>query len=152
MDAFQALVDERIREAMAAGLFDRLPGAGKPLELEDLSGVPQDLRAGYILLKSAGALPEELELKQELLRLDDLISACDDDARSRELRRQRANGALRLSMMLERRGFGPAHAEYFHRCHARMTSRSPSPGLTHGSGPAHDTEEHRRALPRTECS
>lgn len=127
MDAFHALVDERIREAIAAGLFDRLPGAGKPLEFEDLSGVPEDLRAGYILLKSAGALPEELALKQELLRLDDLLAACDDDARSRELRRQRANGALRLSLMLERRGFGPAHVEYAETLRDKLTRSAGDP-------------------------
>jgi len=112
MDGFEAVVEERIRQAIDAGCFANLPSAGKPLVLEDTSAVPPDLRAGYILLKSAGCLPEELALKQELLRLDDLIDACDDEASSRELRARRSGGALRLAMLMERRGFGAAHAEY----------------------------------------
>ena len=52
-----------LRDAIEAGAFASLPGHGKPLVLEDLSRVPADLRAGYMLLKSANVLPEEMELK-----------------------------------------------------------------------------------------
>lgn len=38
------LAEQRIQEAMRSGEFANLPGHGKPLELEDLSGVPEDLR------------------------------------------------------------------------------------------------------------
>ena len=51
------MVEERIAAAQKAGLFDSLPGKGKPLGLEDLSGVPEDLRVGYHILKNANMLP-----------------------------------------------------------------------------------------------
>lgn len=112
MDEFHALVDEQVRRAMEAGLFDKLPGAGKPLELEDLSAVPDDLRASYILLKNAGVLPEELALKQELLRIDDLLAACESEGEREALRARRNGGALKLAFLLERRGLRPSMLEY----------------------------------------
>nr|WP_315988872.1 DnaJ family domain-containing protein [Desulforamulus aquiferis] len=37
--------------------------------MDDLSHIPDDLRCGYILLKNAGVLPEEMELKKEIVSL-----------------------------------------------------------------------------------
>ena len=37
MDAISIIAEQRIREACERGAFDSLPGAGKPLELEDNS-------------------------------------------------------------------------------------------------------------------
>ena len=51
MSYFWRLAEERIKEAQRAGAFDNLPGKGKPLDLEDLSWVPEDLRIGYLVLK-----------------------------------------------------------------------------------------------------
>lgn len=118
------VVERRIQDAEAAGLFRNLPGTGQPLELEDLSRVPDDLRGGYILLKSAGVLPEELELRQSLLRIDDLLAACEEEGRCETLRRERAIAALRLSMLRERRGFGPVHDEYAAKLGARLGGAS----------------------------
>jgi hypothetical protein len=56
---FWRIAEERIREAQQAGAFDNLPGKGKPLELEDLSWVPEELRIGYLVLKNAHVLPPE---------------------------------------------------------------------------------------------
>ena len=50
---FSCLAEERIREAQKNGVFENLPGKGKPLVLEDLSLVPADLRLAYHVLKNA---------------------------------------------------------------------------------------------------
>ncbi|WP_337588323.1 DUF1992 domain-containing protein [Paenibacillus gorillae] len=42
MNWMSTLVEQRIQEAMARGEFEQLKGKGKPLELEDLSYVPED--------------------------------------------------------------------------------------------------------------
>lgn len=60
MDAISIIAEQRIREACERGAFDSLPGAGKPLELEDNSHIPEDLRMAYKLLKNAGYVPEEV--------------------------------------------------------------------------------------------
>ncbi len=44
MSYFYRIAEEKIVEAQKAGTFDNLPGKGKPLELEDLSWVPEELR------------------------------------------------------------------------------------------------------------
>lgn len=119
-DPLHDLAEEKIRAALEAGLFDGLPGRGRPLELEDLSLVPAELRTGYMVLKSANVLPEELELKQSLLRIEDLLAACEDEPENRALERQRSTASLRLSMLLEKRGFGPAHLEYAAKLAARL--------------------------------
>ena len=111
-DPLHQLAERRIQEALEAGAFDRLAGAGKPLELDDLSGVPEELRAGYLLLRSAGMLPEEMELKRSLVGLDDLIACCHDSAELRELRRRRDAAALRFAILMEKRGRGAALADY----------------------------------------
>ena len=70
MNPLDRLAEARIEEALREGAFEGVPGAGQPLPLDDLGGVPDDVRAGYLLLKGAGYLPPEMELKRETLRLD----------------------------------------------------------------------------------
>lgn len=62
----ESLIEQRIREAEAAGQFCNLPGAGKPLRLDDDDHVPEELRAGYRLLKNAGYAPPWIELQQRI--------------------------------------------------------------------------------------
>ncbi|WP_371320142.1 J-domain-containing protein [Chengkuizengella axinellae] len=64
---------KKIREAKAKGEFDNLPGKGKKLELEDLSHIPNELRMSYKILKNAGIVPVEMQLKKEIVSLQDLI-------------------------------------------------------------------------------
>lgn len=103
MDALHRIADAKIREAIARGEFDDLPGKGKPLQLEDLSRVPEDLRGGYLLLKGAGVLPEEVELRKELLTLQDLLRACTDAGERDRLRRTVRERSLRLAILLDHR-------------------------------------------------
>lgn len=73
------LVEQHIREAQEKGELSNLPGEGAPLHLEDDSGVPVELRTAYCLLKNAGYLPPELEMRREALELNDLISELHPD-------------------------------------------------------------------------
>lgn len=68
------LSEQHILAAQQAGVFDNLPGTGKPLILDDDSAVAEELRAGYRLLKNAGYLPPELEQRKEALQLRDLLA------------------------------------------------------------------------------
>jgi len=102
MSLFSKLAEDRIKDAIARGAFDDLPCKGKPLELDDLSRVPSDLRMSYMLLKNAGMLPEELELRQSTLRLRDLIEACGDEASRRPLEQELRAKLLKLEILRER--------------------------------------------------
>ncbi|NDL65962.1 DnaJ family domain-containing protein [Acerihabitans arboris] len=80
------LAEQHIQQALREGEFDNLPGYGKPLQLDDDSAVPEDLRAGYRLLKNAGYLPAELQDRQDALRLSDLLQGIDEqDARHEDI-------------------------------------------------------------------
>src|ERR1041385_3431974 len=53
MDFLHRIAEERIQKAQEEGLFDNLEGRGKPLDLDDDSWVPEDLRLTYKILKNA---------------------------------------------------------------------------------------------------
>lgn len=103
MSLIETIAEARIRDAMARGDFDDLPGKGKPLELEDLTGVPDDLRAGYLLLKNAGVLPEEMQLRKEMVTLEALVDACADPEERTRLRKDLNWKMIRFQLLLERR-------------------------------------------------
>jgi len=79
MDIFSKIAEQKIREAMENGEFEDLAGRGKPVALEDESWIPEDLRMSYKVLKNAGCLPPELELRKEILNLRELLNSLDDD-------------------------------------------------------------------------
>jgi hypothetical protein len=79
MDIFEKIAEKKILEAIAQGLFDDLPNKGKPLKMEDDSWVPEDLRLAYKILKNAGCIPPEMEIRKEIIDLKELLKTIDDD-------------------------------------------------------------------------
>lgn len=67
------IVEQRILEALSRGEFDDLPGAGRPLDLDDDPLVPEDLRLAYRILKNAGYVPAEVETLNEIAQLETLV-------------------------------------------------------------------------------
>jgi hypothetical protein len=104
MSFFDRIVEERIRTAQTEGAFDNLPGKGKPLNLEDDSGVPEDLRLAYKILKNSNCLPIEMELRKEFLNLRKLLNAAIDEPTRRELRRELNLIALSLNLRAKHLG------------------------------------------------
>jgi hypothetical protein len=102
MDILAKIAEQRIREAMERGEFDNLPLHGKPLNLDDLTGVPEHLRMGYKILKNAGVLPEEMQLKKEIVSLKTLLDACYNEAEKQTLQQKMNEKVLRYHMMLEK--------------------------------------------------
>jgi len=99
---FWRIAEERIREAQRAGAFDDLPGKGKPLALEDLSWVPEDLRIGYHVLKNAHVLPPEAELLKDIHTLEDLLKYVEDEGECRALVKSIQSKVIRLDMLKRR--------------------------------------------------
>jgi len=98
VDIFQKIAEQRIRQAMEDGEFDNLPGKGQPLQLEDDSHIPEDIRIPYKILKNANCLPPELELKKEILRLEDMLANMPDE-KEKYLQMKRLNVlVMRLNM------------------------------------------------------
>jgi hypothetical protein len=117
MLAFELIAEERIREAMRAGAFDNLPGAGKPLALDDDRLVPEDLRIAYRILRNAGCIPPELQARMEAAGLRRLAAAATDDAMRR---RALARLALIEAQLEARGGSLPRASAYCERIVARF--------------------------------
>src|SRR5215475_14576001 len=98
---FGRIAETRIREAIAQGDFESLPGAGKPLNLDDYFATPEDLRMAFSILKNANCAPAEVELLKEISRLEHAIADASDAAASQELRRTLARRQTELAMALE---------------------------------------------------
>lgn len=76
---FEKIVEERIRQSQKKGEFDNLLGAGKPLEIEDISCIPKDLRLAYKMLKNADCVPPEIEIKKEIRSTEALLENLTDE-------------------------------------------------------------------------
>ena len=102
MSYFWRIAEERIKEAQRAGAFDDLPGKGKPLDLEDLSWMPEDLRIGYLVLKNAHVLPPEAELLKDIHTIEDLLKHVEDEGERRALAKSIQFKLIRLDMLKRR--------------------------------------------------
>lgn len=71
------LAEPRIQEAIGRGELDNLPGTGKPLVLDDDTFVPPELRISYRVLKNAGYLPRDLQLRSEISELEAFVTTVD---------------------------------------------------------------------------
>ena len=98
----ERIAEQRILEAQRNGAFDNLPGKGKPLELEDMSSVPDDLRIGYHVLKNAHVLPPEAELIKDIHTLEDLLKHVEDEGERRALVKSIQWKVIRLDMLKRR--------------------------------------------------
>jgi len=98
---FGKLIEEKIREAMEAGEFDNLPGAGKPIDLEAYFATPADLRLSYSVLKSARCLPEEVELRKEIESLTERLAVCSDVGQRDSLNEQIRSQTLKLNLLTD---------------------------------------------------
>jgi hypothetical protein len=103
---FDRLVEEKIREAMEAGEFDHIEGAGRPVNLDAYFAAPEELRAGYSVLKNAGVVPEEAQILKEIAETKESLKNArrsrEHDALSRRLR----DLQLKLDLLVERNRAG----------------------------------------------
>src|SRR5579862_1852695 len=66
LDWMHTIAERKIQEAMEDGLFDNLPGKGKPLILDDDPLTPAHLRLTHHVLKNANVVPEWVALEKEI--------------------------------------------------------------------------------------
>ena len=99
MNCFAKLAENRIQVAIEAGDFDDLTGKGQPLNLEEDSHIPPELRMAYKILKNADCLPPELELRKEVVQLQDLVAAMPDEAEKLKQMRRLNFLVMKLNMM-----------------------------------------------------
>lgn len=88
------LIDARIREAEAAGAFDNLPGAGKPLPRED---DPENALLNR-LVRENGAVPDFVSLSRELARLRAELAETGDRSRRHDILKEMSMMDARIAI------------------------------------------------------
>ena len=101
-ESFDKIAEKKIREAMDNGEFDDLPGKGKPLQLEDDRHIAQDIRLAHKILKNANCLPPELELRKEILTMEELLDGVKDT--KEKYRQIKKLNYLIMKLNMSRRG------------------------------------------------
>jgi hypothetical protein len=116
----EKIAEEKIREAEQRGEFKNLPGAGKPLALEDDSMIPEQLRMAYKILKNSNFVPPEVEDKKEIKNLRDMLEKTSDESeRYRQI--QKLNLIItRMNMRKSRPVFLDEDQVYYQKVLARV--------------------------------
>lgn len=99
--AFERIAEQRLRQAISDGWLDDLPNRGGRLDLEEYFRTQEDVRLAYSVLRNANCLPEEVELRNEIARLDRALASAADDAERRQLERDIADRRLRLNLLVD---------------------------------------------------
>ena len=123
MSYFWRIAEERIKEAQRAGAFDNLPGKGKPLDLEDLSWVPEDLRIGYLVLKNAHVLPPEAQLLKDIHTIEDLLKHVEDEGERRALAKSIQFKLIRLDLLKHRSRASSSLRDYGRKLVAKFQTK-----------------------------
>jgi hypothetical protein len=112
----ERLIENRIREAIEAGQFKNLPGAGRPLPLDEPDSLHRDMWLANHLLQNNKALPPWIELAKEIDTAGDRAEALWDEYAG-WLTRTRASLAAAPRREVERRqpGVAATYARYFER-------------------------------------
>jgi hypothetical protein len=100
---FSHIAEKRIREAIAQGHFENLPGAGQPLNLEEYFSTPEEVRMAYSILKNARCAPAEVELLNEVSRLERAVAQTGDVIARESLQRELTNRRTQLAIVFEHR-------------------------------------------------
>ena len=121
MTNFFRIAENKIKEAMRQGQFDNLEGKGKPLEFEDDSFVPPDLRMAYKVLKNSGFLPPEIETEKEIRKATDLLANMKDE-KERYRQAQKLNLLItKINMQTKRNINFEKHQIYHQKIVERIT-------------------------------
>jgi hypothetical protein len=103
MNAIAWIAEQRIREAMDQGLFDNSPYRGRRIELQEDESIPPELRMAFKVLRDAGCLPPEVELRKDVSTLSALLDTVVDPDERRRIGRELNDKLLRLELLRRRR-------------------------------------------------
>lgn len=94
MDAIAFVAERKIEQAIEDGEFDNLPGMGKPLDMEDVSHLPPELRMAYTILKNSGYIEKPPEAGKAVSTRE-LLRQCPEEGKV-------YGGMQRLKVMMAR--------------------------------------------------
>ena len=119
----ERLAEQRILEAQRKGDFNDPAGKGKPLNLEDHSQVPEDLRMAYHVLRNAHVLPPEAELIKDIRILEDLLKHIQDEGERKSLAKSLQWKLIRLDILKRRSMNLTSVRDYSRKLIAKLSRR-----------------------------
>lgn len=102
MSKIERGIEEQIRNAIAEGKFDNLPGAGQPLDLDAYFQAPEHLRMCYSILKNGNFVPEEAQLLKDVEALRGQLAACPDEEQRLKLTKAIGEKTLSFALLMEK--------------------------------------------------
>lgn len=103
MNIFEFIAEQKIKAGIEEGLFENLPGEGKPLELEDLSGISPEDRMVYTILKNAGVLPPEMEARKVISDLEKQMNEINSEDERTKVRKKIDKMKMAYEIMMDKR-------------------------------------------------
>lgn len=101
MFIFDKIAEDRIQEAMRNGEFDNLPSQGKPICLDYWASLPEGIRAGYMLLRNNGYVPQEVQLLKDITELNEQLASCNNPETKVEISKKLEETRLKYNLILE---------------------------------------------------
>ena len=120
MSIFEIIAEKRIEQAIAEGAFDNLQNKVKPLANDNMDHVPEEMRMAYKILKNAGIIPEEIELKKGIVHISNLLDSCTNENEKKELRMKLNEKQLRYNIIMESRGLRKIDPAYENKIYDRL--------------------------------
>lgn len=114
LEAIRRIAEQKISEAVREGRLSVAGWRNRPLPSDNNSLVPEDLRLAYKILKNAGCVPPELELKREILKMEDLMAGLPDEKEKYRLM-QRINYKIMQLNIMQHKSPLLEEAEFYYR-------------------------------------
>lgn len=92
---------EQIKKGVAEGAFGSSPGRGKLLDLQGYFQMPKHLRMCFSISKTDGFVPDEVQILEDVDRLKEELSACSNEAQSKQLSKTISEKALSVTLAME---------------------------------------------------
>ena len=135
LSGFGKIVEERIRKAQKNGEFDDLPGSGQPIRYDEDNLVPEELRLAYKILKNAGCLPPEVELKKEIHKTEDLLAGVENATEKYRILKKLNFMIMKLNTMQGKSILSDLPQHYVSKLAGRLGSKT---------RPAHQTQSLKK--------
>ncbi len=102
-NALAQIAEMKMREAIKNGELDNLPGKGKPLEIDNMSFIPAELRMAYRIIKNSGLVPVEVSLNKDMDTLKKKIEESTDEKERKFLKGKLIELGVRYKILMEKR-------------------------------------------------
>lgn len=120
MHVFDELVEARIQESLERGDFDNLPDAGRRLDLEEDPFIPDDMRLACRILKNAGYIPPEMELRRDISDVESELANSEDAASRRRSMKKLELLYMKMDESRQRQASMVLQQEYYDRIISRL--------------------------------